>query len=75
MTGVAKKTDLGDNDIAIVGMAAHLRRAATVAQYCASLAAGVESIRNLTEAELLANGETPAGMRHRDPWPPSPPIP
>ncbi|WP_033419184.1 type I polyketide synthase [Pseudorhodobacter ferrugineus] len=66
MADAANQTDLGDNDIAIVGMAAHLPGAATVAQYWSNLAAGVESIRHLTEAELLANGETPARLRHRN---------
>jgi acyl transferase domain-containing protein len=56
--------DIAETDIAIVGMAAHLPGAASVADYWANLAAGVESIRHLTEAELLANGEDPARMRH-----------
>jgi acyl transferase domain-containing protein/thioesterase domain-containing protein/NAD(P)-dependent dehydrogenase (short-subunit alcohol dehydrogenase family) len=66
MANLANQTDLGDNDIAIVGMAAHLPGAATVAQYWSNLAAGVESIRHLSPAELLANGETPARLRHRN---------
>lgn len=55
-----------DTDIAIVGMAAHLPGASGVAEYWANLAAGVESIRHLTEVELLANGEDPARMRQRN---------
>jgi acyl transferase domain-containing protein/thioesterase domain-containing protein len=62
----ANQMGLNENDIAIVGMAAHLPGAASVAEYWANLAAGVESIRHLTEAELLAAGETPARMRHRN---------
>ncbi len=50
--------------IAIVGMAAHLPGAASVADYWANLTAGVSSIRRLTEAELLAAGESPARLRH-----------
>lgn len=50
-------------DIAIVGMAAHLPGAASIAEYWANLAGGVESIRRLTEDELLAAGESPARMR------------
>lgn len=53
----------GDGDIAIVGMAAHLPGAGDIATYWANLAAGVESIRALTEAELLAAGESPARIR------------
>jgi len=66
MADGTKQTDLNENDIAIVGMAAHFPGAATVAQYWSNLVAGVESIRHLTEGELLANGETPARMRHRN---------
>jgi acyl transferase domain-containing protein/thioesterase domain-containing protein len=50
---------ISDTDIAIVGMAAHLPGAADIAAYWANLMAGVESIRVLTEAELLAAGEQP----------------
>jgi len=66
MAGGTKQTDLNENDIAIVGMAAHFPGAATVAQYWSNLVASVESIRHLNEGELLANGETPARMRHRN---------
>lgn len=55
---------VSETDIAIVGMAAHLPGAATVAQYWQNLLDGVESIRPLTEAELLAAGEDPARLRH-----------
>ncbi|MGL4320317.1 MAG: type I polyketide synthase, partial [Paracoccaceae bacterium] len=54
---------ISDTDIAIVGMAAHLPGAPDVATYWANLAAGVESIRHLSEADLLAAGETPARLR------------
>ncbi|MBL4915900.1 type I polyketide synthase [Szabonella alba] len=54
----------GETDIAIVGMAAHLPGAGSVADYWANLKAGVESIRQLTEAELLAAGESPARLRN-----------
>jgi acyl transferase domain-containing protein/thioesterase domain-containing protein len=55
---------ISDSDIAIVGMAAHLPGAASVAEYWDNLVKGVESIRPLTEAELLAAGESPAKLRH-----------
>ncbi|MDZ4094482.1 MAG: beta-ketoacyl synthase N-terminal-like domain-containing protein, partial [Paracoccaceae bacterium] len=47
-------------------MAAHLPGAASIADYWANLTTGVESIRPLTEAELLSAGESPARMRHRN---------
>ena len=54
---------ISDTDIAIVGMAAHLPGAPDVATYWANLVAGVESIRHLSEAELLAAGESAARLR------------
>src|SRR5690554_609191 len=50
-------------EIAIVGMAAHLPGAGSVAEYWQNLRAGIESIRPLSEAELLAAGESPARLR------------
>jgi acyl transferase domain-containing protein/thioesterase domain-containing protein/acyl carrier protein len=55
---------ISDSDIAIIGMAAHLPGAASVAAYWDNLVRGVESIRPLTEAELLAAGESAARLRH-----------
>jgi acyl transferase domain-containing protein len=55
---------VSETDIAIVGMAAHLPGAASVGMYWQNLLDGVESIRPLTEAELLAAGEDPARLRH-----------
>ncbi|PZQ51495.1 MAG: polyketide synthase [Rhodovulum sulfidophilum] len=52
-----------EHDIAIVGMAAHLPGAGDVATYWENLRAGVESIRVLSEAELLAAGEAPEALR------------
>ena len=52
-----------ESDIAIVGMAAHLPGAPDVATYWENLRNGIESIRTLTEAELLAAGESPARLR------------
>lgn len=57
---------LSKNDIAIVGMAAHLPGAADPQAYWANLREGFESIRRLTEEELLANGESPDRIRHRN---------
>lgn len=47
-------------------MAAHLPGAATPAAYWSNLRQGIESIRRLSEAELLAAGERPERMRHRN---------
>ncbi|WP_415233551.1 type I polyketide synthase [Pseudorhodobacter sp.] len=74
MADVADRTDLDENDIAIIGMAAHLPGAENVSQYWSNLIAGVESIRHLTEAELLANGESQARMRHRNYVPAAAPL-
>ncbi|MGL5012128.1 MAG: beta-ketoacyl synthase N-terminal-like domain-containing protein, partial [Paracoccaceae bacterium] len=54
---------ISETDIAIVGMAAHLPGAPDVATYWANLVAGVESIRHLTESELITAGETAARLR------------
>jgi acyl transferase domain-containing protein/thioesterase domain-containing protein/NAD(P)-dependent dehydrogenase (short-subunit alcohol dehydrogenase family)/acyl carrier protein len=59
---VAKDRSIRDTDIAIVGMAAHLPGAPDVATYWANLREGIESIRSLTDAELIAAGESPARM-------------
>ena len=57
---------IGENDIAIVGMAAHLPGAQDIAAYWRNLRDGVSSIRQLTEDELREAGEDPGLMRHRD---------
>lgn len=63
MADIADIPATSDSDIAIVGMAAHLPGAATIADYWDNLCNGVESIRRLSEADLLAAGESPARMR------------
>ncbi|SFO07874.1 Acyl transferase domain-containing protein [Roseovarius lutimaris] len=54
------------NDIAIVGMAAHLPGAQTVAQYWENLRSGISSIRKLSEEELLAAGESQHMIRQKN---------
>ena len=67
MTVLQAELDLiSDTDIAVVGMAAHLPGADSIEAYWRNLAAGVESIRHLKDAELLAAGETAERMRHRN---------
>ena len=55
-----------DNDIAIVGMAAHLPGAQTVAQYWDNLRHGISSIRQMSEEELLASGESQHMIRQKN---------
>ena len=54
------------NDIAIVGMAAHLPGAGSIEAFWSNLRDGVELIRALSEEELLAAGESPDRLRHRN---------
>ncbi len=51
-------------DIAIIGMAAHLPGAASVAAFWDNLRAGRSGIRRLSEDDLLAAGENAARLRH-----------
>lgn len=62
------------NDIAIVGLATHVPGAANPTAYWSNLRQGVESIRRLSEAELLAAGESPERMRHRNYVPAAAPL-
>lgn len=64
MTG--DEARIGENDIAIVGMAAHLPGAADIAAYWRNLRDGVSSIHRLSEDALREAGEDPGLMRHRD---------
>ncbi len=57
---------VAETDIAIVGMAAHLPGAPGIDQYWQNLRDGIRSIRNLSDEELLANGESRAKMAHRN---------
>ena len=57
---------IGENDIAIVGMAAHLPGAPDIHAYWRNLRDGVSSIRRYTEDELREAGEDPGLLRHRD---------
>ncbi len=58
--------NFGENDIAIVGMAAHLPGADDIASYWRNLRDGVSSIRRLSEEDLKSAGEDPGLARHRD---------
>jgi len=63
-----------DNDIAIVGMAAHLPGAGSVEDYWKNLCDGIESIRRLSEVDLLAAGETRDRLLHRNYVPAAAPL-
>ncbi len=55
-----------ETDIAIVGMAAHLPDAGEIRAYWRNLRDGKSAIHRLDEAALLAAGETPDRIRHRN---------
>ncbi len=55
--------ELEASDIAIIGMAAQLPGAADVTEFWDNLCRGVESIRRLSDDELMAAGESRARLR------------
>jgi acyl transferase domain-containing protein/thioesterase domain-containing protein/acyl carrier protein len=57
-------TPIGENDVAIVGMALRVPGARTLEQFWANLRGGVESIRRLSEEELIASGESRQRLNH-----------
>lgn len=57
--GTLVNPSMNDSDIAIVGMAAHLPGAGSIATYWSNLRDGVESIRRLNREDLIAAGEQP----------------
>ncbi|MGW0435007.1 MupA/Atu3671 family FMN-dependent luciferase-like monooxygenase [Micromonospora sp. NPDC003197] len=61
-----QKTPVADRRIAIIGMAARLPGAATVAEYWANLTAGVASLRRFSPDELAAAGVPEATIRDAD---------
>ncbi|MDR5652846.1 type I polyketide synthase [Ruixingdingia sedimenti] len=63
MTQAVPLPPVSDTDIAIVGMAAHLPGAGSVAAYWDNLCNGIESIRRLGDDDLRAAGESAARMR------------
>jgi acyl transferase domain-containing protein len=67
-------SDVGETDIAIVGMAAHLPGAADIAAYWNNLSKGIESIRVISADDLLAAGESVATMRRPNYVPAAAPL-
>jgi len=55
---------IDDSDIAIIGMALRVPGARTTGEFWDNLRKGVESIRPLTEEELISSGESPARLHH-----------
>jgi acyl transferase domain-containing protein/thioesterase domain-containing protein/acyl carrier protein len=55
--------EINDNDIAIIGTAVRVPGAASSPQFWTNLVAGVESIRSLTEPQLLDAGEALSRLR------------
>ena len=64
MSDTSKTPVTGENDIAIVGMAAHLPGSSTIEQYWANLRDGVRSIRKLSDEDLAKAG-VPEALRAR----------
>ena len=52
---MSERSDAAATDIAIIGMAVRVPGANTIDQFWRNLRAGVESIRLLTQEELLAS--------------------
>ncbi len=66
--------EIAETDIAIVGMAAHLPGADTVAAYWENLRNGIESIRHYGADELLAAGEAAHRLNRPDYVPAAAPL-
>jgi acyl transferase domain-containing protein len=65
---------MSENDVAIVGMAAHLPGAGSIDVYWTNLRDGIESIRCFSEEELLAAGEAPRRISHKNYVPAAAPL-
>ncbi len=74
MSREVTNVDIAETDIAIVGMAAHLPGADTVAAYWDNLKNGIESIRQYSTEELLAAGEAPHRLNRPDYVPAAAPL-
>ncbi|MFM9847917.1 MAG: type I polyketide synthase [Hyphomicrobiaceae bacterium] len=63
---MSEESDTSVTDIAVIGMALRVPGAKNVEQFWDNLRGGVESIRSLTEEELLAVGEAPSKLRDKN---------
>ncbi len=66
MNKLLQNISADDTDIAIIGMAAHLPGAPGIDSYWANLQGGVESIRPLSQDDLIAAGEAAHLMNRPD---------
>lgn len=66
MVDTPKEKNWTENDIAIVGMAAHLPGSSTLDDYWHNLRNGIESITRLDEEALRAAGEDPGLLRKKN---------
>ena len=57
---------INPNDIAIIGMALRVPGAKNPDEFWQNLSDGVESIRDLTEDELIAAGESPERFNRKN---------
>ena len=65
MTSSTGEQEIPDNAIAVIGMAGKFPGADSVSAFWRNLRAGVESIVDLSESELLANGVTERALANR----------
>ena len=63
---MSDQSDIAATDIAIIGMALRVPGANTVEQFWRNLRDGVESIRDVSQEELLAAGESPDKLADRN---------
>lgn len=63
---MTQSTLTDDNDIAIIGMAAHLPGASSVVEFWTNLRDGIESIQRFSQEDLLAAGEAVHLMNRPD---------
>ena len=63
---MSEQRNISATDIAIIGMALRVPGADTVGQFWRNLRDSVESIRSVTEEELLAAGESPERFRDKN---------
>ncbi len=75
MNDTVKPPEPGENDIAIIGMAAHLPGADGLEAYWQLLVSGTSAIRRLSPEELAASGEDPARAARPDYVPFAAPLP
>ena len=66
MSVAVLSSQVSETDIAIIGMAARLPGASSVDAFWDNLRNGRSSIRKMTEDELIASGESPGLLHHRN---------